>query len=120
MTEIVIRQMPDDATVPLDKLIAVAFAAALTVPAQVLLTAGVAATLTPVGKLSVRLTEVNGVACGFVISMVSVAICPGKIVAGEKDLLICGALTTVNVAEPAVVLAPASWLVTEPAAKVLV
>ena len=120
VTATVIRQIPEDATVPLDKLTVVAFAAALTLPAQLLLTAGVAATLTPEGKLSVRFTEVSGVAWGFVISIVRVATWPGKMVAGEKDLLTCGALTTVSVAEPAVVLAPASWLVTEPAANVLV
>jgi hypothetical protein len=74
-------------------------ATAVKVPPQVFVAAGVPATTTPAGKLSVTPTPVRptGFPAGFVIVIVSVEGSFSATVAGEKDFAIVGGASNVSV-----------------------
>ena len=84
------------ASAPLAKLILAVPAVAVTVPPQVLVTAGAAATCM-LTSTSLKATEVNGTAVGLVNVNVIVAVPFARIEATENDLLIAG-LPTPSVA----------------------
>ena len=85
-----------DATVPPTRLMLIAPAAGVNVPAQLLLIFGVAATTKLAGKVSVNAKPVSAIALGLVIIKVSVDGLPAGTLAGENDLAIVGLLTTFN------------------------
>jgi hypothetical protein len=98
MTEM--EQEPEAATVPPVRLMAVALAAAVTVPPQVLLTPGVDATAIPAGRASVNATPLRPrLLLGLAIVKVKVVATFVGVVVGEKALLMVGGLATSSVAE---------------------
>ena len=86
------------ATVPPTRLMLIAPAAGANVPAQVLLTFGVAATTKLAGKVSVKAKPVSAIALGLVIIKVSVDGLPAGTLIGANDFAIVGLLTTFNTA----------------------
>ena len=88
------------ATVPPVRLTVLDPAVAVTVPPQAPTTLGVAATCTPVGSVSVKLTPVNVtvLAAGLLVVKLSVEVPFSAMLVGLKTLLMTGGATTVSVA----------------------
>jgi hypothetical protein len=97
------------ASVMLDNAILVAFATAVTLlPAQLLTTAGVAAIVKPLGKLSVKPKPLTlGAPLPLVIVKVKVETPPLAILVGENALVSAGAVEKITVAFTPVVVIPA-------------
>lgn len=108
------------ATTPPSKDTEVAPAAGAKVPAQLDVAAGVAATTTPTGSVSVRLAPVIATVDGLTSEIVKVDRPFGAIEEGENDLFKVGPCNTVNWAVAMATLLPALAVDTAPTGIVLV
>ena len=88
----IVQVVPGVVMLPPDRLMVVVFAVAVTVPLQVLLTPGVAATCKPFVKVSLKAIPFSAavLAAGFVIVKVSVVVPFSGMVAAPKALLMVG------------------------------
>ena len=98
MTRTVIVQVELAAIVAPDKVIPLAPAPGGAPPLQPLATVGVLLTTRFVGKVSVNPTPVRAITFGLLIARLSVAVPLVKMLAGLKDLVMVGALTTCRIA----------------------
>lgn len=120
VTLTVMVQKFEAATTPPSRDTEVAPAVGAKVPAQLEVAAGVAATTTPDGRLSVRLALVIPTLDGFTSEIVNVDRPFGAIEEGENDLFKVGPCNTVNCAVAMAALLPALAVETAPTGMVLV
>src|SRR6266567_3703365 len=112
----IVQVLPGVAMLPPDRLIVVVFAVAVTVPPQVLLTPGVAATCRPFVRVSEKAIPVSAVvlAAGLVMVNVSVVVLFCGMLAAPNALLMVGGATILRVTVLLVVPVPPSVEVMAP------